>query len=1538
MIRRLAGALPLVAALACCLLAAGPAAADPLSGAIIAIGGLMSSAAGAVSAGSILTNLVASVATSALARALAGRPQEAGAAGIQSKSTVAGGTLAQTIILGRACTGGALLCPPYSHGIAGDSDELEQLTVPIAVADVPIDGLEAVIIDGRSCVFGVPSDRDGGIYGNTCSEYEDRAFLRWHDGRQTVPDAMLRQVYGEHPTRPWAATAVLTGVSYAVLSYKYDPEVWTSLPSAKFVVRGMRLYDPRRDTSVGGSGGQRWGDPSTWVWTENPIVMAYNLFRGITLPDGTVYGVRVAADRLPLANWAAAMNVCDQAVAVSGGGTRPRYVAGLEFAVTDEPLDVIERVGLACGADFADLGGEWVVSVGAPPVISASLTDDDIILGEAEDFDPIAPLTDTYNGAHASYPNPARLWEPAEASPWYDAGLEAEDGGRRLTADLALEAVPVPRQVRALMREYVRDHRRMRSHVITLPPVFLGVRPLQTIAWTSSHNGYSAKLFEVRGRRIDPMTLCVTLTLRERDPADYDPDMIGDAVLPVDPSIVVDDRPRNGVFGFTVAALTVGRRPALRGTWSAEIAAQTVIVQARRTGWTELVHEGRIPAAAGGVTIIAGIMPGTAYQLRARAIGRRPGVWGAWQAVTTPDARIGRDDLADTITATIDEAAADAAAALTAAADASGRADQALALANQAADVDAVIGRALAGGWTRNPTFAGWSTGSPPGPLSWSRTGVASITRSTTGWLHGSAARLDAPGSTDVSLAASMGAGQLTDDADTHAVHVVLGLMVEFVSGALSAGRASVQWRTASGAFTDGSFPGIAGDVEGGRFDLIGLRPTPGVRQALQVIVRRPDSVGPDATDLRVVLYGGRASRAASLSVIVHALDVRAATAAEVDQLGLRAYTDAAITVQDTTFRGLLGAGAWETRSVNARFGQVEGAVVDLAVATADADSALAARLVTVEAMPADGNLCINGAFQDGARPAGERPNLWETWPAAWRVETRGGSASTRLATCPTQFCAWLPADGATQFGRFVGGMVSSRIAVRPGDRFLAQFSYATAGGAADVALRIAVTWYDSAGAVISTPVAGVSGIGSVDWTDFAQQMTAPAGAAAASVSLNRAGGGSGSAMVTSVYFGRIDPALARRLDAVIAFKAKAGTGGAELVLASTSDDGLATSTAKIHADNILLDGSVAVRKLVIGDFGNLVPDNQIQDQSAWVVGSGGWTFSSTAGAGAGSIGAWRSIDGTGDAYVSSALFPVERFSGDDAAIYAARVQVRRMTGSTMRAILQVVWCDAAGAALSVSNAASYDGTSGATQRLEGRVTADAAAVYARLRLRVDAVATTGDVRFSGPWMRKQAGAVEIKDGAVSADHIAAGAVTASKIAVTSLSAVSANLGSILVDSAHIDNLAVDTIHVKNGAITESSGARTTGVITCDTSWTEVQTITVVSPANAARQITLSWQADAQSGQTGAYQVKLQKRTGSGSFGDFEVYDQGFPYSPAYDAVSPWTLALFDTDTTGTTYYYRIMVRAVTASSPPAGWVNEARIKKRSLIVGLFKK
>lgn len=118
------------------------------------------------------------------------------------------------------------------------------------------------------------------------------------------------------------------GTAEVWVAYKTDKAdakhpVWQGgRPQFKWLVRGKRCYDPRKDSTVaGGSGAHRWADPTTWEYTRNPIVCRYNWARGIYAgdqvdkPEMLLLGRGLSAVEAPPERIIAWANLCDEQVA-----------------------------------------------------------------------------------------------------------------------------------------------------------------------------------------------------------------------------------------------------------------------------------------------------------------------------------------------------------------------------------------------------------------------------------------------------------------------------------------------------------------------------------------------------------------------------------------------------------------------------------------------------------------------------------------------------------------------------------------------------------------------------------------------------------------------------------------------------------------------------------------------------------------------------------------------------------------------------------------------------------------------------------------------------------------------------------------------------------------------------------------------------------------------------------------------------------------------------------------------------------------------
>lgn len=605
------------------------------------------------------------VGASVLQMALMKKPPEGG--GLSSKDQSTGDANPANITFGRYALGGSRVAYRYCQDEVGDGQPMDWLTAVVELGDVPITALDAVYIYGDryrvTNQYGDNPINGFKLISDAEENVNDRAFVRFHDGTQTEADAFMLEMHGHHSERPWSDDMVGRGVPYAIVNFRYHQKRFSGFPDNDmlFEVRGAKLYDPRLDSSIGGNGPCRYGQPSTHVYSENPIVQAYNIFRGIRLSDGSLYGLDVDQNSLPVNKWFAAMNHCDELVEIDEtGNTAPRYRSCYDFSVDREPAEVIAEILKACAGKVAESGGSWNVVCGAPAGPVGHIDALDVIIDEPRDYTIFGGLETNYNGAEATYPDPANSWQETAAIPYKNLDWIAEDDGREMIADLTYSACPFAMQVRGLMIATAADNRRQRSHTLTLPMRFMRWEQLDNITFSAPRHGYNNKLFEIETKQIDPISLTVTLTIRERDNSDFDRNLLEELIVPAFPST---NPGRPSIVGVpyidaTGIALTEGTRrvAAIRTTWSNTDDYYQVAYRIRKSGESDIYIAGTIPDLSQGMyDIVEGIFGQTSYEISFRPIMRfRTTEFGEWKSVFTPDARFTREDMADEILAELD--------------------------------------------------------------------------------------------------------------------------------------------------------------------------------------------------------------------------------------------------------------------------------------------------------------------------------------------------------------------------------------------------------------------------------------------------------------------------------------------------------------------------------------------------------------------------------------------------------------------------------------------------------------------------------------------------------------------------------------------------------------------------------------------------------------------------------------------------------------------------------------------------------------------
>lgn len=589
----------------------------------------ISAAVGAGAIGSALISAGVSAAFGFAARALAPKPQQTSMGARLSVRLEPNST--RMCVFGETAVAGTL-----EYATTFLENKYAQLV--FALADHECDSLRSVIVDGRTLSWDPETGNVAG-YGNALN-------VQFFTGAygQAASSELINRGGGS-----WTSNDRGRGVCYVVVTLKYDEKLFPQgQPRLLFVIRGAKLYDWRQDSTNGGSGSQRWGTSSTYTWTANPVVIAYNWRRGLWLNGQRIHGMNTPVAALPVSEWTAAANACDETVARKAGGTDKRYECHLELATSRAHRSVLQAIYLTMAGREIDTGGVLIPLPGVSQASVMSLTDDDLKASQPVEIRQYKSRANLINAIFGTVEDPAQQYEPAALPPRLSPEDEEADGGVRLEQHYALEGVTNPRQGQRIC-EIIRRRERRQLTVRATFRARMGVLEAgDWITWTSARYGWINQTFEiVSSVRGDDWS--VTLMLRQTDANVYAWTAGTDELDADDPAPL----PSGGIGLATIAGLAVenvtvasagtAQRPGLHVTWTPPDDASVVAIdiEYRREGDTVALKKRIQDPASGSYIFVDGLQGSTIYQVRALPVvapDRNGLEWTAW--VEPPSAGI----------------------------------------------------------------------------------------------------------------------------------------------------------------------------------------------------------------------------------------------------------------------------------------------------------------------------------------------------------------------------------------------------------------------------------------------------------------------------------------------------------------------------------------------------------------------------------------------------------------------------------------------------------------------------------------------------------------------------------------------------------------------------------------------------------------------------------------------------------------------------------------------------------------------------------
>lgn len=641
-----------------------PAHAGPVAAAVGAVVGLLKAGGIAATLIKLAFGIAFQLGTSLLAKMSAKKQTQPGIVG----QVQMGGDKSLSFIVGTYATAGHM---EYVNSF-GKVDDVENavLTQVITLSDLPVQSIgNRVFVNGETCNRdpSIVTSSEAAKLGTTSYPIKEYKYSRWwftflkyYLGDQTTADANLVAKFAGDE-RPWLGDMIGRGVAYVIATAEFERHLMTAIPAFRFEVQGIKLYDPRKDSSVAGNGSHRWGNEATYEWTDNPIVIVYNILRGIQYQGEFIWGGTVKLWGLPLSGWMAAMNECDILVQIENGQFEKQFRCGYEIRTLDQdPMDVIEELLKSCNGRISESGGIYSVRVGAPGLPVAFLSDDEFVITKEREFDAFPGLENTFNGVTGTWPSPDAAWEMKDAPQRRFPEYEAADEGRILLADVEFNAVPFANQVQRLMMALAKSNRRFRKHIVTLPPWAAVLDPFDVIALTSPKEGYQNKHFEIMGIDDQPNVTQVA-SITEVDPSDYDWDANRDT-LPWSVGPLVPNWPTPQLMvGWNAQPAELkdkdgsARRPSIEVFFAANFTdVRAVRIKVRLASSLEIVFDGEVPYGdpdyddpSRSVILNGVFLPDEVYAVQGIYLpySGRQTEWSAWIPVTTPDVRLGSKDL-----------------------------------------------------------------------------------------------------------------------------------------------------------------------------------------------------------------------------------------------------------------------------------------------------------------------------------------------------------------------------------------------------------------------------------------------------------------------------------------------------------------------------------------------------------------------------------------------------------------------------------------------------------------------------------------------------------------------------------------------------------------------------------------------------------------------------------------------------------------------------------------------------------------------------
>jgi hypothetical protein len=378
----------------------------------------------------------------------------------------------------------------------------------------------------------------------------------------------------------WGSNHKLSGVAYLAFKFTWNQDAFTGgIPDIKVTLKGRKVYDPRLDSTKGGSGSHRQDDSTNWAYSDNPSLCLLDYIRNARFGKG----LPNSAFETNYDSFKTAANTCEtQVTPYTSGSDIDLFTTNIVLDTNEKLLENVRELLNPMRGIFTYTSGVYKLLVEGTGSSVMTIDKDKIIggikiYGEKKNY--------KYNRVLGTFVNPDKNWQEDTVSfpPADDSGLDvadqyatmlAEDNGTNLEGNFDFKGITNPYTAEEMCEVLLRRSRNALGVDLMITSEGLNLSIGDIVELTYSTGGFSAKPFRVYGLSINTDST-VNLQLIEHQNSFYDwfsktaAPVIADTTLPnpntvqAPASITLDDQLIEYSDGVVITALdiTIGASP-----------------------------------------------------------------------------------------------------------------------------------------------------------------------------------------------------------------------------------------------------------------------------------------------------------------------------------------------------------------------------------------------------------------------------------------------------------------------------------------------------------------------------------------------------------------------------------------------------------------------------------------------------------------------------------------------------------------------------------------------------------------------------------------------------------------------------------------------------------------------------------------------------------------------------------------------------------------------------------------------------------------